>query len=901
MNPREAIRLLVFVVLLPWAKGCSSTGSDYIGEWVCQEAPSSTLQIKSDGTYRLDQPDGIPTLIEGEWKVDKDPFPHVVLYLGKTMTPEIIGEMRGGDLVDRLRGLTWVRKGKAAHATPASTPSKSPTSAAPAGQSGEIRAEVDGSTVATKFGLGWYETPMPIINFDGRLIGQTHKLSYLIPVEFRNLGPRAVRLSGKFELKVNTGYVYSGEVSFPRLTDPGKTAGAVLEFEVPPGMTPAELNGEIGQTPVRLNIPAKPIAEATVKVPVNIQFSSSSRGLKVLRCEMAGFGNNPALTVEYENTSDEALGLLFIILCADTDGKITRQGDLRGPVAPGRRENLVYRIAAAAPQNMVCCGVELRAWDGRGLAPAYWPAPSHYDIFGNFIGRPISEWVGKLTYPLIGPISGGAQKDQSEPPGPAAKSGASASVPALPPSNVGPASGTQDVAAATPKKGPMTTGWTQNTTSWEGYDAPVFDALVEQAVKLSAETREAKAQAVTPRMLFGDASRYAGRLVTISGVLKKINIVRAPARLASKDIASFYECYVRDAQDEAGPTAIAVVIDNPALQEKLTDAVQVTGFFYRLRPFSEPENTGYRPVLVARRLEPAAESSGPARPASPAGPAARPAEKPAEAATPRPSDRVEPASPPATWGFGRPVKDEPSLTWGITQAFAAYNAAMGGFHPGEDWNLPGDADRGKPVYAVADGSVRKVSPLQENLGWLITLQHDRRDGQPPFRIPAKGGTSQAQVYEYSEEPVNRIYSVYVHVEPVAGIQENVGVRRGQIIGRIADITPLGPHLHLEIRHQNMNPSQDWALVLCPPQVDPARRKLEEFIPRSVRIPIPHVGVIDIGSGKQAATPPESQGTSPDTSNWAKVGSRLTGYYLKPQGMVDGGLRDPSAFIDANRP
>ena len=99
----------------------------------------------------------------------------------------------------------------------------------------------------------------------------------------------------------------------------------------------------------------------------------------------------------------------------------------------------------------------------------------------------------------------------------------------------------------------------------------------------------------------------------------------------------------------------------------------------------------------------------------------------------------------------------------------------------------------------------------------------------------------------------------------------------------------------------MNPSQDWALVLCPPQVDPARRKLEEFIPRSVRIPIPHVGVIDIGSGKQAATPPESQGTSPDTSNWAKVGSRLTGYYLKPQGMVDGGLRDPSAFIDANRP
>lgn len=214
MNPREAIRLLVFVVLIPWAEGCSSTGSDYVGEWVCQEAPSSTLQIKSDGTYRLDQPDGIPTLIEGEWKVDKDPFPHVVLYHGKTMTPEIIGEMRGGDLVDRLRGLTWVRKGKAARAAPASRPGNSRTPAAPAARSekGGDRGAPPSQTIPAP------ARPLPNgVTFDGNLsvsvamVDRGPELT-VVWLAFRRVGEGAAKLSRGFQLVLSDdrGNSYAG-------------------------------------------------------------------------------------------------------------------------------------------------------------------------------------------------------------------------------------------------------------------------------------------------------------------------------------------------------------------------------------------------------------------------------------------------------------------------------------------------------------------------------------------------------------------------------------------------------------------------------------------------------------------------------------------------------------------
>ena len=199
-----------------------------------------------------------------------------------------------------------------------------------------------------------------------------------------------------------------------------------------------------------------------------------------------------------------------------------------------------------------------------------------------------------------------------------------------------------------------------------------------------------------------------------------------------------------------------------------------------------------------------------------------------------------------------PVRDEGNLIWKITpgQEFCVKNEQYEGYHPGEDWNLPGRADLGKPVYAIFKGTVAKLSELRGNRGSLIVIKHDAFVGQK-FVIPAWRETS----YEYEKEEVGNIYSVYVHIQPEQGIDKGVEVQRGQIIGRIADIAPLSPHLHFEIRKVDSNPSEDWSMVY--------------------------------------------ENDKKESQNWARINRQITGYYKNAQKMVDAGLRHPSDFIKSN--
>jgi len=200
---------------------------------------------------------------------------------------------------------------------------------------------------------------------------------------------------------------------------------------------------------------------------------------------------------------------------------------------------------------------------------------------------------------------------------------------------------------------------------------------------------------------------------------------------------------------------------------------------------------------------------------------------------------------------GFPVFDEDpndSLSWDVPwNYFGHYYPEMGGYHPGEDWNLVGGstiADLGKPVHSIADGTIEKVSNLN-NLGYLVVIEHIGN-----FTIPGKSAIENGQSYSYPSENVSKIYSVYLHINNIPSyITKNQYVQRGQIVGYIMNPGG-GPHLHFEIRCPDSTHSTNWSMV-------------------------------------------------GNSSNWAIVNGSYTGYYLNLQGMVDAGLRNPRDFINAN--
>ncbi len=135
--------------------------------------------------------------------------------------------------------------------------------------------------------------------------------------------------------------------------------------------------------------------------------------------------------------------------------------------------------------------------------------------------------------------------------------------------------------------------------------------------------------------------------------------------------------------------------------------------------------------------------------------------------------------------------------WFNYQDVGSHYPAMGGIHPGEDWNKAG-GDVGEPIYPVAVGRIVQIAPTSGQgvnpsaQGWRIVIEHTLAG---ELRRPGDS---------------LRYYSIYAHLtadqsgsvsQTAMDFPSQVGqvVSMEQPIGWIANIA--SPHLHLEMRRK----------------------------------------------------------------------------------------------------
>ncbi|MEF2229618.1 MAG: hypothetical protein V3571_01695 [Pseudodesulfovibrio sp.] len=133
-----------------------------------------------------------------------------------------------------------------------------------------------------------------------------------------------------------------------------------------------------------------------------------------------------------------------------------------------------------------------------------------------------------------------------------------------------------------------------------------------------------------------------------------------------------------------------------------------------------------------------------------------------------------------------------------------------GLHPGEDWNYgSGNQDCGKPVFAVADGTIEALEPTYSTGyvkgGWRVVLRHGLQNGRTVYsvylHVTSVGKTNGALVSGKSD------FLIKDHQRLVVGDI----VRKGDMIARVAagysvegleegeTMTNVPTHLHFELR------------------------------------------------------------------------------------------------------
>lgn len=113
-----------------------------------------------------------------------------------------------------------------------------------------------------------------------------------------------------------------------------------------------------------------------------------------------------------------------------------------------------------------------------------------------------------------------------------------------------------------------------------------------------------------------------------------------------------------------------------------------------------------------------------------------------------------------------------------------------GYHTGADLNLPGSsgADAGKPVYAIADGTVIYAGKAG-TWGSIVVLEH------PDLLVRGPDGSEQR----------GTVYSRYGHVETEIPVRVGQAVQRGEQVGAIglAAGAVSGWHLHFDICYTDL--------------------------------------------------------------------------------------------------
>lgn len=152
------------------------------------------------------------------------------------------------------------------------------------------------------------------------------------------------------------------------------------------------------------------------------------------------------------------------------------------------------------------------------------------------------------------------------------------------------------------------------------------------------------------------------------------------------------------------------------------------------------------------------------------------------------SDGVAMGELPYSWPCGDITRRQLAPWWSAVNYCEKYNG--GQYHTGEDFNLSDFADSGARVVACADGEIVFAGVVNGWQGWVVVVKHP--DG---------------------------LYSRYAHI---TNVTPTGAIKRGELIGYIADYAPKGPsgdHLHFDIAKIDLGakpgdwPGSDQARVL----------------------------------------------------------------------------------------
>ncbi len=105
-----AVALLALAAIPGCGKSRNKSSRAYIGTYVSKDNPQNILRINKDRTYELEEkyPHVPKSTTTGTWKIDED---GIVMYVGQSRMPKIIGRREGNTLIDQLPGGDiWIKQ-----------------------------------------------------------------------------------------------------------------------------------------------------------------------------------------------------------------------------------------------------------------------------------------------------------------------------------------------------------------------------------------------------------------------------------------------------------------------------------------------------------------------------------------------------------------------------------------------------------------------------------------------------------------------------------------------------------------------------------------------------------------------------------------------------------------------
>lgn len=130
---------------------------------------------------------------------------------------------------------------------------------------------------------------------------------------------------------------------------------------------------------------------------------------------------------------------------------------------------------------------------------------------------------------------------------------------------------------------------------------------------------------------------------------------------------------------------------------------------------------------------------------------------------------------------------------------SVYGCSSGSvYHPGVDLNHPdtiGDADKGEPLYAIADGEVVYANDSY----WVSLIIKFPFAGKDYYAVyghsEIDSGSSDVVAFEIDKRRADPTYRAPTFTNPYVGMR----VKRGQVVGLLWDHNTDAAHLHFEIR------------------------------------------------------------------------------------------------------